>query len=102
MNMASVGAQLKDRTESNDFASLLNESLKGQTRIAGSVVNGTIVGVTDDFVIVDVGLKSEGRIAKQEFSKPGEDPEIRPGDVIEVYVEKIEGRNGESVLSREK
>jgi len=100
--MARAAAQLKDKTESNDFASLLNESMKGKTRIAGTVINGTVVEVTSDFVIVDVGLKSEGRIAKHEFSKPGEDSEIKPGDNVEVFVERIEGRNGESVLSREK
>jgi small subunit ribosomal protein S1 len=100
--MASAGSQLKDRTESTDFASLLTESMKGQTRIAGSVINGTVVEVTDDFVVVDVGLKSEGRIGIHEFMKPGEDREIKAGDMVEVYVEKIEGRNGESVLSREK
>ena len=76
--------------------------MKGKTRIAGTVINGTVVEVTADFVIVDVGLKSEGRIAKHEFSKPGEDSEIKPGDNVEVFVERIEGRNGESVLSREK
>src|SRR5690606_19488989 len=48
------------------------------------------------------GLKSEGRIALQEFSRPGEDPEIKSGDVVEVFVERMENRNGESVLSREK
>ncbi len=100
--MAHVAAKLQDREESNEFASLLNESMKGQKRIAGTVVQGTIVGITDDFVVVDVGLKSEGRIAKHEFSKPGEETEIKPGDTVEVFVEKIEGRNGESVLSREK
>jgi small subunit ribosomal protein S1 len=100
--MASTAAKLQDRTESNDFAKLLAESLGGSTKFEGNVVTGTIVGLTDDFVIVDVGLKSEGRIAVQEFSKPGEDPEVRIGDSIEVFVEKIEGRDGESVLSREK
>jgi small subunit ribosomal protein S1 len=100
--MASIAAKLQDRTDSNDFAALLNESLGGSTKFEGNVVNGTVVAVTDDFVIVDVGLKSEGRIAIQEFSKPGENAEVKAGDTIEVFVEKIEGRDGESVLSREK
>jgi small subunit ribosomal protein S1 len=100
--MASAAAKLQDRAESKEFAKLLAESLGESKKFEGNVVNGTIVSVTDDFVIVDVGLKSEGRIPKQEFSKPGEDPEIRVGDNIEVFVEKIEGRDGESVLSREK
>ncbi len=100
--MASTAAKLIDREESNEFAALLKESLGGSTKFEGNVVNGTVVGITDDFIIVDVGLKSEGRIPKHEFAKPGEDPEIKTGDTIEVFVEKIEGRDGESVLSREK
>ncbi|MCD8562675.1 MAG: 30S ribosomal protein S1 [Alphaproteobacteria bacterium] len=100
--MAHAAANLKDNTESTDFAALLQESLGGQTNFVGNVVNGTIVDLTDDFVIVDVGLKSEGRIPKQEFSKPGEDPELKIGDTVEVFVERMENRDGESVLSREK
>ncbi|MEZ5813938.1 MAG: 30S ribosomal protein S1 [Alphaproteobacteria bacterium] len=100
--MASVAANIKDKTDSKEFAKLLDESLKGQEQFTGSVVNGTVIAVTSDFAIVDVGLKSEGRIPLQEFSKPGEDPEIKAGDVVEVFVERMENREGESVLSREK
>ena len=100
--MAHIAANLKDLNESPDFADLLSESLKGQDSFVGSVVNGTVVAVDGDFVLVDVGLKSEGRIPLQEFSKPGEDPEIKAGDVVEVFVERMENRDGESVLSREK
>ncbi|MGB4057510.1 MAG: 30S ribosomal protein S1 [Alphaproteobacteria bacterium] len=100
--MASKAAKLIDRTDSGDFAALLEQSLGGKGKFEGNVVTGTVVSTTDDFIIVDVGLKSEGRIPRQEFSRPGEDSEIRIGDSVEVYVEKIEGRDGESVLSREK
>ncbi len=100
--MASTAAKLQDREDSKDFAALLTESLGGPTKFEGNVVNGTVIAVTDDFVIVDVGLKSEGRIPVYEFSRPGEDPEIKAGDSIEVFVERIEGRDGECVLSREK
>ena len=100
--MASVAAKLQDREDSKEFASLLEESLKGQESFTGSVVQGTVIKVTDDFAIVDVGLKSEGRIPLKEFSRPGEDPEIASGDVVEVFVERMENREGESVLSREK
>ena len=100
--MAKAAANLKDIEESTEFAELLGESLKGQDEFVGNVVNGTVVALDNDFVIVDVGLKSEGRIPLQEFSKPGEDPEIKAGDVVEVYVERMENRDGESVLSREK
>ncbi|HBR69513.1 MAG TPA: 30S ribosomal protein S1 [Rhodospirillaceae bacterium] len=100
--MAHVAANLKDKEDSKEFAALLKESLRGQSKFTGNVVKGTVVAVDNEFVIVDVGLKSEGRIPKQEFSKPGEDPEIRAGDDVEVFVERMEDRNGESVLSREK
>ena len=100
--MASVAAKLQDNADSKEFAKLLAESLGEQQSFAGSVVEGTVVDVTSDFAIVDVGLKSEGRIPLQEFSRPGEDSEIKAGDVVEVYVERMENRDGESVLSREK
>ncbi|MFP4314212.1 MAG: 30S ribosomal protein S1, partial [Alphaproteobacteria bacterium] len=100
--MAHTAANLKDNTESQEFAELLEGSLKDQDNFVGNVVNGTVVAVSNDFVIVDVGLKSEGRIPLQEFSKPGEDPEIKAGDTVEVYVERMENRDGETVLSREK
>lgn len=100
--MAHAAARLQDNEDSKEFAALLQESLKNQQRFTGSVVNGTIVALTNDFAIVDVGLKSEGRIPLQEFSRPGEDAELRIGDNVEVYVERMEDRNGESVLSREK
>jgi len=100
--MASVAARLQDREESKDFAKLLAESLKGQDKFTGNVVNGTVVAIKDDFAMVDVGLKSEGRVALSEFKKPGEELELAVGDVVEVFVERMENRQGESVLSRDK
>ena len=100
--MAHTAARLQDNPDSKEFAKLLEDSMKGQENFTGSVVNGTVVAITSDFAIVDVGLKSEGRIPLQEFSRPGEDPEIKAGDVVEVFVERMENREGESVLSREK
>ena len=100
--MAHVAANLIDKEDSKEFAALLEETLGSEKRFQGNVVSGTIIRLEDDFVIVDVGLKSEGRIPRQEFSKPGEDPELKIGDSVEVFVEKMENRHGESVLSREK
>ena len=100
--MAHAASNLQDREESNEFAALLAQSMKQQTKFAGQVLNGRIVAVTDDTVVVDVGLKSEGRIAKREFGMPGQDPEIRIGDTVEVFVERMEDREGYTVLSREK
>ncbi len=85
-----------------DFAALFEESLKKEGKTEGSVVKGTVVGIEKDMAVVDVGLKSEGRIPLKEFSPTGAPNEIRVGDVVEVYLERIENKNGEAVLSREK
>ena len=100
--MAHVAANLKDKEDSGEFAALLGETLGEDEKFEGSVIKGVIIGLENDYVVVDVGLKSEGRIPRMEFSKPGEDPELKVGDTVEVYVERMENRNGESVLSREK
>jgi small subunit ribosomal protein S1 len=85
-----------------DFASLLEETLGRDTAFDGSVVTGRVVRLTDEYAIVDVGLKSEGRVALKEFSAPGQKPEVKPGDVVELFVERYEDREGAIVLSREK
>ncbi|MEM8832946.1 MAG: 30S ribosomal protein S1 [Pseudomonadota bacterium] len=99
--MAQAARHLQDREESKEFAQLLESSLKEQAN-EGSVVKGRIIDIQNDAVVVDVGLKSEGRIEMREFSTPGQDPEIRVGDEVDVYVERMENRQGETVLSREK
>ncbi len=100
--MAHIAANLTDLVESKDFAALLDESMQTQKNFAGSVIEGTVINITDDFAIIDVGLKSEGRVPLREFSMPGQDPEIKAGDKVEVFVERMEGRDGETQLSREK
>ncbi len=85
-----------------DFASLLDETLGNDTGFDGSVVTGRVVRLTDEFAIVDVGLKCEGRVALKEFGPPGAKPDVKPGDLIELYVERYEDRDGAIVLSREK
>ena len=85
-----------------NFADLLAESFAENTAIEGSVVKGTVVGVSDDYVTIDVGLKSEGRVPLKEFAAPGQDAEIQVGDSVEVYVERMEDREGAAMLSREK
>ncbi len=84
------------------FADLLAESFAENSKIEGSVVKGQVVSIENDVVLVDVGLKSEGRISLKEFSPPGVKAEIKIGDTVDVYIEKIEGKNGYTVLSREK
>jgi len=94
-------SQIPVRIE-EDFASLLDETLGRDSGFDGSVVTGRVVRLTDEFAIVDVGLKSEGRVALKEFTAPGQKPEIKPGDMIELFVERYEDRDGSIVLSREK
>ncbi len=84
------------------FAALLDETLGRDSGFEGSVVSGRIVRLDPEYAVVDVGLKSEGRVALKEFGPPGTKPDIKPGDVIELYVERYEDRDGSIVLSREK
>ena len=97
----------KKQTEMPDFGmesfeALLNESMNDSDTFEGQVVTGTIVAVDKEAVVVDVGLKSEGRIAIREFQRPNEDVSLNVGDKVDVYVDRLEDRNGEAVLSREK
>ncbi|MBK1666762.1 30S ribosomal protein S1 [Rhodovibrio sodomensis] len=85
-----------------DFAALLEESLGGEGRLEGTVLKGTVLGFDGDEVMIDVGLKSEGRVALKEFAKAGEDADLKEGGDVEVFLERYENRNGEVVLSREK
>ena len=84
------------------FADLLEESFAKNLKIEGSVVKGKVVSIENDIAVVDVGLKSEGRISMKEFSSYGAKSDIKTGDLVDVFIEKIEGRNGDTVLSREK
>lgn len=85
------------------FAALLEESLGERDSLEGTVVQGIVVSVSNDMALIDVGLKSEGRVAIKEFATaPGEPATIKAGDTVEVYVERMEDKNGESVLSRDK
>ena len=84
-----------------NFADLFENSAGGKVT-EGSVVKGTIVGIEKGFAIVDVGLKSEGRIELKEFAQAGVVPELKVGDQFDIYIERVENRHGEAQLSREK
>ena len=88
--------------EKDSFAALLNESFGETGSKEGTVIKGKVVGIEKDSAIIDVGLKSEGRVALKEFAAPGQAPEIKIGDMVEVFLERMEDRNGEASLSREK
>jgi small subunit ribosomal protein S1 len=87
------------------FAALLDESLgvaAGSSGLEGTVVKGQVIAVENDFALIDVGLKSEGRVPLKEFAVSGTAPEIKVGDTVEVFLERMEDKNGEAALSREK
>jgi small subunit ribosomal protein S1 len=87
----------------DDFAALLDEAMGGRDFVEGSVVKGIVVAIEKDFAIIDVGLKTEGRISLKEFAEAdGKQTVIKVGDNVEVYLERVENALGEAVISREK
>lgn len=98
--MANTASALNPSRE--DFAALLEQSFSESSMQEGSVIKGTVVAIENDLAIVDVGLKTEGRVALKEFATPGKPANINVGDIVEVYLERIENAMGEAVLSREK
>ena len=88
--------------EKESFAALLEESLVSNEGLEGSVIPGTVIRIDSDYVTIDVGLKAEGRVAAKEFALPGQKPELKAGDIVEVFLERMEDRHGEVMLSREK
>src|SRR3954470_21645956 len=98
--MATATASAPSR---EDFAKMLEESFsQGGTPLEGTVVKGKVVGIEKDLAVIDVGAKTEGRVALREFTGPGRQGEIKIGDTVEVYLERIENALGEAVLSRDK
>ena len=73
-----------------NFADMLAESFGANTSIEGSVVRGFVVSLEGDAAIIDVGLKSEGRVPLKELAGPGQEPNVNVGDEIEVYVERMD------------
>ena len=87
----------------DDFAALLNESLGGENEtFEGKVVKGIVTGIENDLAVIDVGLKSEGRVPLREFALPGQKAELKVGDEVEVYVDRVENAAGEAMLSRDR
>ena len=86
----------------DDFAEMLEASLVDRQNFEETVVKGKITAIEKDVAVIDVGLKTEGRVPLKEFSTPGKPADLNVGDVVEVYVERIENAVGEAVISREK
>ncbi len=99
-NIVGVEAEIDEQS----FAAMLEETFNENEPLEGSVVKGTIIGIEGDVVLVDVGLKSEGRIPIREFGRGEEhqDNPINIGEIVDIYLERMEDRNGEAMLSREK
>jgi small subunit ribosomal protein S1 len=91
-----------ETSHKESFAALLDESLGTNSSLEGTVLKGLVISVENDNVLIDVGLKSEGRVPLKEFATPGKAPEIKAGDIVEVFLERMEDKNGEAQLSREK
>ena len=85
-----------------DFAALLEESFAKTDIAEGTVVKGIVVGIEKDLAVIDVGLKVEGRVPLKEFGVKARDGGLKPGDEVEVYLERVENALGEAMLSREK
>src|SRR3978361_422194 len=86
----------------DDFSALLDESLGGRDFMEGQVVQGKVVAIEKDIAIIDVGLKTEGRVSLKEFGEEeGKDP-IKVGDTVEVFLERVENAMGEAVLPRDR
>ena len=85
-----------------DFESLLAESYLDRPVNENTVVKGKVLAIENDFVIIDVGLKTEGKVPLKEFAMPGKENEVKVGSTVDVYLERIENALGEAVLSRDK
>jgi small subunit ribosomal protein S1 len=86
----------------DDFAALLDESYGGSDAFEGSVIKGRVVAIEKDVAVIDIGLKTEGRVPLKEFTGFGRDPAPKVGEEVEVYLERIENALGEAVISRDK
>ncbi len=95
--MASAAAPTRD-----DFAALLEQSLGNAESFEGRVVKGTVTGIENDLAVIDVGLKSEGRVPLREFAAPGQKADLKIGDEVEVFVDRVENSHGEAMLSRDR
>src|SRR5688500_12492945 len=97
--MASIANPTRD-----DFAKMLDEQLGGSDGgFEGRVVKGTITAIENGMAVIDVGLKSEGRVSLREFTRgEGGEDELVVGSEVEVFVDRVENSEGEAMLSRDR
>ncbi len=94
--------KVESKISNEQYEELISKTIDNKNIKEKSIVTGKVVSVEKDIIIIDVGLKSEGRVPTSEFSRPGKELEINIGDKLEVYVENVDSVNGETILSREK
>ncbi|MFC3303365.1 30S ribosomal protein S1 [Parvularcula lutaonensis] len=85
-----------------DFAEMFEASVVDLDSFEQTVVKGKITGIDKDMAIVDVGLKTEGRVPLREFGVQNGESSIKVGDEVDVFIERVENAKGEAVISREK
>ena len=100
--MTELPTEEKPKSKTETFSDLFEKSFEKINNLEGSVVEGRVISVEKEAIIVDIGLKSEGRILKREFGNEEKTDSIKIGDLVEVYIERIEDINGNTILSREK
>jgi small subunit ribosomal protein S1 len=86
----------------DDFSAMLDDMFGGADSFEGRVVHGTVTAIENDLAVIDVGLKSEGRVPLREFAAPGQKADLKVGDEVEVYVDRVENMHGEAMLSRDR
>ena len=95
-------ADIQNNQTKESFAELLDQSFQEMTSLEGSVVTGTVLSIEKDMILIDVGLKSEGRVPIREFGNSEDELNIKVSDQVEVFIERLEDANGQAILSREK
>lgn len=95
-------ADIQNNQPQESFAELLDQSFQEMTSLEGSVVTGTVLSIEKDMILIDVGLKSEGRVPIREFGNNEDELNIKVSDQVEVFIERLEDANGQAILSREK
>lgn len=93
---------LINKLSNEEYESLIAKNFEGSLVKEKTIVSGKIISIENDLVTIDVGSKSEGRIPLSEFHRPGQKPEMVIGDSFDVFIESVDNKNGETVLSREK
>ena len=102
MTMTASETSEEQAPSTENFAEMLDEFVGDSAKFEGRLIKGTVLSIDNDAALIDVGLKVEGRVPLKEFAAPGQPAELKVGDKVEVFIERIENRRGEAVLSRER